>query len=366
MLVIPLARTNTQRDAVSEIDNRALADSPIKLIGTSEFSSGLDAYLNDRIGFRSDYINWYEKAHDKILDMLIHPFYIYGKDKEVFATFDLLYFDDEKYIIDFADFVKGMQDYCESEDMQFVFQWEPDKSAIKTALLPDGLYYDDSWVDALFTELNEREINYVDNITLLKELNDEGISVYNHKYDAGHFNDNGAFYSVNNVLDNLYRGNSAIHVNEESEIEFGTTIADRLTQSDFVINEEIPSNTIKNQDSIEQSEDFVDSLYIAPSTRNHLFAYYTNTEREKEGAPKVLVFGGSHMGMEWKYYANSFSEYLNVPNYTNVINYEYYIEKFKPDVVVFEICQRTFRENSFPIHDKDTLRANIDAYEGEQ
>ena len=362
ILVITLINTDTRPDAISEIDNKTLADSPMHSIGTSDFPAAVDNYLNDRIGFRYDYIKWYEKAHDVIFGMLIHPSYMYGQDKEIFASFDLDYFDDENYLSDFADFVQGMQKYCNDRGIQFVFQWEPDKSAIKTELLPRGLYYDSSWVDYLFGEFDERNINYVDNITLMNRLDDEGVLVYNHRYDTGHFNDNGAYYSVNNVLENLRRSNTTIHVNNPSEIDFGTTIIEKLDQSEFSINEEVPSNEIKEA-SFKEIKEYVDDIYIDPSTQGYLFSYYENDKRQKEGAPKGLVFGGSHMGLNYKYYANSFSEYLNVPNYTNVINYEYYIEKFNPRVVVFEMCQRTTGDFYFPIYRKEELKADIEAYE---
>jgi len=362
LIIAPLIKTNTEQGAVSEIDNKALAESPMLSIWTPTFSAAVDSYLNDRIGYRFDYIKWYEKMHDVAFDMLIHPFYMYGKDKEVFATFDMLYYDNDAYLTDFGDFVSQMQKYCEDKDIQFVFQWEPDKSAIKSELLPEGLYYDFSWIDNMFKDFDERKINYVDNISLLNELDDCGEFVYNHKYDAGHYNDNGAYYSVNNVLENLNRTNPSVHVNSPGEVEFGTTIAETLTQSDFLINEEVPSNKIRNT-KFKAVDKYTSDIYIDPSTKSFLCAYYENVERQVDGAPRGLVFGGSHMHMNYKYYANSFSEYLSVPNYVNVVNYEYYIEKFNPDVVVFEICQRTIGEDCFPIHKKDELKANILAYE---
>lgn len=366
LIIAPFVTLNNKADAISEIDNRKLADSPRTKFGTSEFAPAVNSYLNDRIGFRNEYIKWYEKAHDEIFNMLIHPSYMYGKNKEVFLTVDLCYFDDTNYLDDFADFTKGMQDYCKKRGTQFVFQWEPDKSAIRTDLLPAGLNYDPSWTEYLFNEFDKRSINYVDNMTLFRELEKKGVFLYNHKYDAGHFNDNGGYYSCNNVLENLHETNPAIHVNEKSEINFGVTNVEKLLQSDFTINEDVPSNIPKAVDEIVESKEFTEDYYIDPPTRVQMFTHFENKERNKERAPRALIFGGSHMGSCYKYYANSFSECLIVPNYTNVVNYEYYIDKFNPDVVIFEMGQRTIGEAGFPIHNKEALKANIDAFEAER
>lgn len=58
LMLVPLAYTNFEVDAISEKDNRSLAESPIKasLTGT-RFADAVDAYFSDRIGFRENFIS---------------------------------------------------------------------------------------------------------------------------------------------------------------------------------------------------------------------------------------------------------------------------------------------------------------------
>lgn len=54
LLLLPLVCMNRQADAVSENENRALAPSPLEAINEgAEFSSAVDAYISDRLGFRN-------------------------------------------------------------------------------------------------------------------------------------------------------------------------------------------------------------------------------------------------------------------------------------------------------------------------
>lgn len=113
---------------------------------------------------------------------------------------------------------------------------------------------------------------------------------------------------------------------------------------------------------VDKTDEYADSVYRVPSYST--FAYFENTQRMKEGAPRVLVFQGSHMNTYgYKFFENACGEYIYVKNYVNVLNYQYYCEKFKPDVVVFEVAQRTIGEYYFPIDKKEQYLQNIEAFE---
>jgi len=363
-LLVPMAKLNTKPDAVSEIDNRNLAKNPIEAFRSGgSFTSAVDAYISDRIGFRNNYIKAYEEAHDKVFGMLVHPSYMYGKNKQIYARSDTFYFEDDAYLDSFVNHVSEMQHYCNDNGMYFVFTLSPDKSTIRSGLLPKGLYYDPSWMDRMFEDLNANGVNTVDNRQLLQSLDAKGENVVNNKFDAAHYNDRGGYYCVNNVLQNIQTKFPNIHVNTKEEWNFGTKLEPLLSESEFVINEEVPMITHKEPiPIIDKTSEYEDSVYRDPLYPT--FVYFENTQRKKEGAPRVLVFQGSHMNTYgYKFFENACGEYIYVKNYVNVLNYQYYCEKFKPDVVVFEVAQRTIGEYYFPIDKKEQYLQNIEAFE---
>ena len=108
-----------------------------------------------------------------------------------------------EYHATFIDMIEKIQDYCEARNVPFLFVFEPAKISVLQDELQEGINYNNDWVQDFMKELDRRDINYVDNTSLLKEKMEEGENVFNKKYNAGHWNDLGAFYGVNNVLDAL-------------------------------------------------------------------------------------------------------------------------------------------------------------------
>lgn len=133
---------------------------------------------------------------------MIHPLYEYGKDGYVFskqkANIKLT-----DYHIAFADMLAEIQNYCEQRDVPFLFVFDPEKAAVYTDELHEGINYDNSWVKQFEQELEKRGVHYIDNTQLMKDKREEGEQVFNKMYNAGHWNDLGAFYGINNVLEEL-------------------------------------------------------------------------------------------------------------------------------------------------------------------
>ena len=51
--------------------------------------------------------------------------------------------------------------------------------------------------------------------------------------------------------------------------------------------------------------------------------------------------------MGWKFLLNSFDEYIQIHDYQNIINFKYYFDIFKPDIVVFETAEYTLNSNQY-------------------
>ncbi len=353
VLMIPVAAFNRESNAVSEIDNRMLAETPFD--NSEDLTESIEIYLEDRIGLRNAMISAYTKLNDTLFHEMVHPSYTYGKDGYIFLrTGGNTEFWD--YYVEFADMVYRIQEYCEERDVPFLFVFDPAKATVLRDELEPGTNYNNDWVDRFFEELDKRGVNYVDNTEILEEKTKEGEAVFNKQYDAGHWNDLGAFYGVNNMLEALKKRWPAVHVNTMDEFDIGEWTATVLPNSEIPINDVVPDFVSRAQleDLTEQYD-----AEVKRDEQNRHFAYVVNEERKAEGSPKALVFQGSYMnGQGHKFLENSLGEYIAVHDYYNVTNFDYYYNIFKPDCVIFEVGEYTVLPDYFPYESVQGMSLN--------
>lgn len=368
LLLAPMAAFNRKVHVVSKIDNRQLADTPFgkdfkKNGGLNGLPENLENYMEDRIGFRDNMIYDYTLLHDKLFHEMVHPSYMYGKDNYVFRKAELnTRFD--RYHLVFADMVKRIQDYCGERNVPFLFVFDPEKAAVLTDKLASGIHYNDGWVRQFENELKKRGVNYVDNTSILKEKTKQGEAVFNKQYNAGHWNDLGAFYGVNNMLEAMKKECPGIHINKKDEFDIEQVLNTTLPVSEFPIHEYEPifTNHCKLTDETSKYDKEV------KRDKNYgYFEYVKNEERKQEGSPKVLVFQGSYMNeMGHKFMENSFGEYIAVHNYQNVIDFPYYFNIFKPQYVVLDVGQYVFNDEYFNSDNMVKIKYNpvLDSFSG--
>lgn len=345
VILIPLCFFNADENAVSEIDNKVLKKNPLTDNNSEDFTDDFEIYLSERIGFRDQMIKLYTLANDKLFGEMVHPSYMYGKDGYIFFKApDPVKFNE--YHIAFADAAKEMQDFCDSEGIPFLLIFEPSKIAVLSDKLPEGYNYDRSWVYSFLDALDERGVNYIDNYDVLYEKYKSGEMVFNQKYNAGHWNDLGAFYGMNNALNNLKKSFQGLYINKIDDYDITQKLNTSLLVSDFPIEEYEPIFSLKNDNTVNVAEDYKDSVELNPNFKE--FVYYINDERGSEGAPSALVFQGSYInGMGYKFLKNVFSEYVGVHVYQNVLNFKYYYDMFKPDCVIVDVAEYTMSNDYF-------------------
>ncbi|MBP5417410.1 MAG: hypothetical protein J6Y58_07795 [Clostridiales bacterium] len=342
ILLIPLFLVNTKRYSVSEIDNRTLALPPE--IGDKDFPQTFETYLKDRIGFRTEMINLYTVFNDTFMGDLTHPGYMNGKNGYIFRNmhYNIKY---GEYHRAFADFVAMMKDYCEARGVDFYFEFEPEKTSVLRQYLPDGVNYDDSWVDQLIAEIEARGVKCADNKALLSEKS-KTEQVFNVKYDAGHWNDLGCFYSTNNVLSLVHQDHPEVTELRMDDYDIGTKVEKYMPTSRFVLNEEVPVFTLK-QNGENLTEKYQEGLSLSPEYQH--FHYLVNPGEEAQKLPRFLVFQGSYYNGRPQFYLARSSEYIGIHNYQNVFQLDEYINAFDPDVVVFEVAEYTLMEKYFSL-----------------
>lgn len=342
MLLIPFALTNRESEAVSEIDNRVLVEAP--LFGSENYSSNFESWLQDRIGLRNEMVNGYAVINDRLSGELTHPLYTYGQEGYVFFNMHYNYpYSD--YHKTFAEMVLKLQEYVESRGSSFYFMFEPEKSSVLRRFLPEGVNYDDSWVDEMLDYMDELGVHYVSNKELLTEKSYSEV-VFNRQYDAGHWNELGCFYGTNNLLNLIHEDYPTVTELNKDEFDISTKTAQYLPVSQFVVNEEVPSFQLKasyENISAEYSPD------IERDYRYQHFHYYINNAENADELPKTLIFQGSYYNSRNQFFVSRTSEDIGVHNYQNVLNLDYYFNIFQPEIVVFEVTEYTFANSYFDL-----------------
>lgn len=341
LIALPILTFNFEKDAVSSIDNRMLAQNPFDLEyrtrAGADLSKDISNYVTDRIGLRDKMILGYTLLNDRLFGKMVHPTYTYGKDGYIFFKIseNIQYGEFHEA---FVDMVVQIQRYCEARNVPFLFVFEPRKDSVLTEYLPDGVHYDNSWSRQLLSSLEAKGVTCIDNTQLLIEKTEEGEAVFNQKYDAGHWNQLGGYYCTKQMLEAIQVYFPGTHVNDIEEFDISETLKTTLQVSEFPIHEMVPS--FKKDIALEDRTAEFGAELVRDNTQR-AFGYYVNPERLQEGSPRVLVFQGSHLNDTDKrlFLSNGLGEYIFVHNYQNVINFPYYYNIFQPECVVLEVAE---------------------------
>ena len=334
VLIIPIAKFNFEKDCASSIDNRMLTEWDLH---TGNITAMVDDYMNDRIGLRSESIEEYTLLNDKLFGMMIHPTYTYGKDGYVF--FQMSIENPEPTFFDlFCAYLRKVQDYCEERNVPFIYCLNPSKITVYEQYLPKGYRYQDKVNRIMYKKLEEYEINYITNEELLKEKS-KTEQVYNVKFDAGHWNDLGAFYGTNHILEKVEEYFPAVKSHKMSDFNIAYVNKDSLPVSRFPINEDIPYFSDKDNEYIEDISSQYKALKLDENYNE--IACLVNQKKDAPKLPKVLMFQGSYYNERYRFLESSFKEYDAIHNYENFIDFDYYFNIFQPDCVILETAEYT-------------------------
>lgn len=343
VLIIPVIALNAAPDQVSAIDNRKLADFPTlsEKKENLDLTAGIESYLSDRVGFRTQMINFYTELHDKLFNVMIHPSYIYGKDGYVFPNI-IPEQHDPDYINDFADFIKKAQTYCDERGVPFLFWINPAKTTIYSEYLPDGVHLSNDRIKLLEQDLKERGVRYIESEPALMEAK-KTTQVFNVKYDAGHWNDTGAFIGFSMMIDELRKDYPTIKPLTKSEFAIAPEHYSTLPVSYFKISDETDGYTPINP-TAQQVDTYNNFIKI-----NAFYPYFAQfVDPSNSDAPSIMAFRGSYCSQKEKFMVNQFSETTLIHNYVNILDLDYYYNLFKPDIVLFEVAEYAITDDYFP------------------
>ena len=416
IIIIPVLFMNLKSDQVSYIDNRSLMNFE-DIFSNKDVFNNIKSYVDDRIGFRTEMVDIYAKVMDKAFNEITHPRYEYGKDGFIMSKAEENEFDPEFMEI-YSDFIKEFQKYCNDRDIKFLYAVEPRKELIYPEYIKKGYNYENKDIEYFLELLEEKNINYLNNIETLREAKEKGVALdilktgylnsgdiemvelfenegmlyksddlielkeaedvgesdeivefgkpnmhlnnqsaedskneivdsrellYDKEYDARHWNETGAIIGISAILDRLNLLDSKVGTFDISKYEAKDYINDTLVASNFEINEKTTHYNLIEDNSI-YIEDLENEIKRNESFRN--FTHYKN--EANPGAPRILIFAGSYFDDKEKFLTESFSELMKIHNYRNVLDYEYYINIFNPDIVLFESTEYTHFDFYFP------------------
>lgn len=353
VLLLPFLFMNHERDFASDLDNRYLTKLNITR-DIDELTKNISSYFQDRVGFRKESAQIFSLLNDKLFHTISTPLYEYGKDDYIFATNQGLSFD-EKYMESFVRFLEKMDQYTQNRNIDFYFMLNPTKTRIYQDFLDNGRIVKFPKENYLIKNLNNRNIRFIN--TEIDLLNSQ-YPTFNKKYDPNHWNNYGALVATNQLLEAIQLEHPDVHPNDSSDYSVYSKIESFLPESVFRIDESVNYLIHKEYHSLEHV-DIANELLVDPS-----FHYITYTlNKSAENSKRALVFRGSYYitdSMEDKFIAPAFSETLFIHNYANILNYEYYINVFQPDVVIFETVEYTLGEyffSQYAMDNKDSDQA---------
>lgn len=346
LAVLPLAAMERGHDVASEINNAMLTE--LDLSGGLS-ASNVNAWLADRVGFRTEALTAHQALNSALFGQLEHPNYDYGEDGYVFFKFKPSYNSvDADFLDAFCAYLRQMQDYCEARGVPFLYAVSPSKTEVYAEYLPEGCLHENVFYPALYERLEHYGVHYTSNLELLREKA-ETEQVFNRQYDAGHWNDLGAFYAVNDLLEAIHEDFPAVRPWTMEDFDASTKEEPFLSLSRLPIHETVPVLAPHLAGQLESISGF-SSLTMHPSHQHR--SLYRRTDAAAQSLPRVLMFHGSYYNRNPTYYACAFREAYGVHNYQNILNLPYYFNVFQPEYVIVSSAQYATTRNYF---DYDTL-----------
>ena len=356
ILLIPFLVMDHESNAVSEIDNKVLSEFPEWGEG---FQDGVETYVSERLGGRDKMIAAYTILNDYMFQEMEHPMYTYGKDGYVFFKMH----DNVKYgdfHQEFVRMVSKIDTYCKERGVKFYFLFSPEKLSVYRRYLPEGVNYENGWVDQLIDELENMGVVCINNTDYLTALSNEK-AVFNKKYDAGHWNDLGCFYGLNHLFSRIHEDFPVVEPLSLSDFNVSVEHKDSLLVSEFKIDEDVPAFQLKTRYK-DYSADIYKEIEINPDYQH--FHYYVNRGDRTGSKPKILTYQGSYLNGRPPFIIANASTEVGIHSYQNILNFEYYFNIFKPDIVIFEVAEYVFSNGYFNYEGMKKLDLPPAVYDG--
>lgn len=261
--------------------------------------------------------------------------------------------------------MEDCREWLDTMGIPFVFSIFPNKQTIYPEFLPD-------WVQKVAPNRSERttyallatDIDFVDVIGELLDKKQDSKSLLYYKTDT-HWTHAGAFVAYQQIMDHVETYFPSAVKLERDEVVFGTRDKGRrdlMRQHNYWRgqNELVTEVEFVHGSRVENAEIVKDS--IRKRCRINRFVPESNPiifHTSLKTAPRVVVFGDSFTWALAPFLNESFSTVMYVHHGTNKLNAELVI-RFKPDVVIFGILEKSLTYNPGLIRTNEAREATAD------
>lgn len=364
-LIVPAVFMNTKEMQISSMDNKLLTEWPGFDPSLSN-NTEVEAYLNDRIGFREQAIEAYTVLNDKLFHVMVHPLFMYGKDGHIFykePTYIKGYQHmntDREYLDTFVDFLSATDAYLKDKDIEFLYFLCPDKKTIYPEYFPDSIHVNENnpgITDYMKEQLDKTGIDYIIPVEELKTAKSDKV-VYNKLYDATHWNEDGAFIGHKLIDQKIQEYYDDVKPLTENDFDKTTVHEDTLDVAKFSIDEDVPHYVLHE----DYSNDMTSYLYGALECEDDTF--YSHFTDPTCGNDRILlVFCDSYFGNYHKFYQDRFKEVYFV-HWHNYKYLQYYVNLFFPDMIIYETAERSIAGEMIGERDENGDRISTIEYTG--
>lgn len=352
LLLIPVLTMNRNPHVTSAITNARLTEWQSENFDPRH----IDAYVEDRIGLYDVSILAYTVLNDRFFGKMVHPNYTYGKDNMVFMNIVEEQVDEE-FIDLFTRYLRLVQDTCAEQGIPFIYCINPSKNTVYQEYLPDGYNYENRSLQILYENLQKYGVNYISNVELLMEQA-KTEDVYNKKFDAGHWNELGQFYGTNHLLDKVSEYFPEVKSWSFDDFEITHVREEFLPVSQFRVNEIVPKFNYKFKENVVQTTSDYDHVRV--DERHPHFQTYERADNS-DNLPSALFFHGSYYNKNADFYVGAFSEIYTVHNYQNLLQFDYYLDVFEPDILMLETAEYATTSSYFDMEEMKKQLAASDS-----
>jgi hypothetical protein len=350
MLFVPLVLIDLSTDRISTQENRMLERSPplseIKKHPAS-FIRQFDAWFKDSTGFREQMVTLYNGI-DK--NTLLSGFrytngqYIYligeqghhyfadvnGRLIQKFQGKQLL--SDEK-LQNMAVKLDDVKTYLDNKGIPLAVMLCTDKESIYPEFYPKSIKRGPEPIQLETITSYLKNHTSVDVFNIREALLAQKKDYYLYAISSGdltHYNEIGAFFAYRELIKHINIHFPQINPFELNDVE--------ISYDD----KEIPQVSLRTKILYKNlNVSFFDGLILNDSTRAYDIAY----ENIETDLPVILLLRDSYAHEQYigKYIIKHFSKSIFI-HYVNIGNIEQYIDRFKPDIVIFESAERGLQE----------------------
>lgn len=344
MIVLPFCLLDTTPTISSELENRNMTEWP-GLHFSALYNEWYGHYAEDRIGFREQAIRLNNYVTYHVFGEFSEKIHMNGKDGYVFPADEgyVKHYQriniDEALLENLAQYCSRTAAYAEQHQAAFYAFVCPNKSSVYGQYMPDDIYVDetrDSALDVLKRKLEKENVSYVIPDEEFRERA-KSQQIYNYKYDSAHWNDLGALYGMALLDEKIQETYPDIPIIEEEDFALEYKEVD-LELFSVPVKDRIPVLTYTG-DTVATDSDNRKDISVRPGNN---MAYFFNENADSD--KRILILHDSFLDSRECYYYGRYKEVYSCSR----VNYTFmkeYIDVIKPDVIVFELAERSFADD---------------------